>query len=69
MPVPSFLASIADKAQSAINHLPSTSHPRPTSPDSAAQPPANETAAQSAHKSHTLEAIQYQLRALGQQYS
>lgn len=74
MPVPGFLASFADKAQSAINasplasHLPS-SNPRPTSPDSAAQTPANEAAAQGGQRSHALESIQYQLRAFGQQYS
>ncbi|KAK0233183.1 Eisosome component PIL1-domain-containing protein [Armillaria fumosa] len=71
MPVPGFLQSFADKAQSAIKdsslaqHLPSQY--RPGSPDTSAQPSANEAAA-SGHKSHTLEAIQYQLRSLGQQY-
>ncbi|KAK0208306.1 Eisosome component PIL1-domain-containing protein [Desarmillaria ectypa] len=72
MPVPGFLQSFADKAQSAIKdsslaqHLPSQY--RPGSPDTSAQPSANE-AASAGHKSHTLEAIQYQLRSFGQQYS
>lgn len=71
MPVPGFLSSFADKAQSAINasplaaHLPS--HNRPSSPD--AGPQANQPAAQSAGRSHALESLSYQIRALGQQYS
>jgi hypothetical protein len=73
MPVPSFLASIADKAQSAINasplagHLPSSG--RASSPDSSAQQPANEAAAQGGQRSHTFGAIHNQLRAFGQQYA
>jgi len=69
-----FLSSLADKAQSAINasplagHLP-TSMGRSSSPDSAAQPTANEAAAQGGHKSSALDSIQYQLRAFGQQYA
>ncbi|KAG6845795.1 hypothetical protein H0H87_003849 [Tephrocybe sp. NHM501043] len=54
--MPGFLASLADKAQSAINASP-LAH-RPASPE-AADP----------HKSHTLGAIQNQLRAFGQQYA
>ncbi|KDR85055.1 hypothetical protein GALMADRAFT_131806 [Galerina marginata CBS 339.88] len=76
MPVPGFLASFADKAQSAINasplgaHMPaSMQHQRPASPDAAAQPTANEAAAQGGAKSHALENIQYQFRSLQQQYS
>ncbi|EAU93037.1 hypothetical protein CC1G_06757 [Coprinopsis cinerea okayama7 len=75
MPMPSFLSSIADKAQSAIQasplagHLPSSLGPRPASPDDASQPPANQAAAQGGHKSHTLEAISHQFRSLQQQYS
>ncbi|KAI3622433.1 sphingolipid long chain base-responsive protein pil1 [Moniliophthora roreri] len=75
MPVPGFLSSIADKAQTALQssplgqHIPG--HGRPTSPDTAAQPSANE-AAQGGwggqHKSHAFEAIQHQIRSLGQQY-
>ncbi|KAF8642355.1 hypothetical protein AX16_009624 [Volvariella volvacea WC 439] len=70
MPVHSFLASIADKAQSAISHLPAAAH-RPNSPDSATQPTANESAGASygGYKSHALESIQHQLRQFGQQYS
>ncbi|THV04882.1 hypothetical protein K435DRAFT_826688 [Dendrothele bispora CBS 962.96] len=70
MPVPGFLSSIADKATTlAQQHLPSQA--RPTSPDSAAQPTANQAAQgqTSSHKSHTFEAIQHQIRAFGQQYS
>ncbi|KAK7463642.1 lipid-binding protein [Stygiomarasmius scandens] len=69
MPVPSFLTSIADKATNfAGQHLPSQA--RPTSPDSATQPPANQAAQgqSAAHKSHAFEAIQHQIRAFGQQY-
>ncbi|KAF9056230.1 Eisosome component PIL1-domain-containing protein [Panaeolus papilionaceus] len=74
MPVPSFISAFADKAQSAINasplaaHLPSSTHHRPTSPDPANQPTANEAAAQGGSKSHTLEALQHQFRSLQQQY-
>jgi hypothetical protein len=70
MPVPSFLASFADKAQSAINasplaaHLPSSSHCL----DSLAQPTAD-AAAHGAPKSHTFGSLQNQLRAFGQQYA
>lgn len=75
MPVPSFLASFADKAQSAINasplagHLPANLSSRPTSPDAANQPSANDAAAQGGHKSHAFDAIQHQFRSLQQQYS
>lgn len=75
MPVPGFLTSIADKAQSAINASPlagriqALSQERPSSPDNAAQPSANEAAGQGGHMSHTLGAIQHHLRAFGQQYS
>ncbi|KAG5648038.1 hypothetical protein DXG03_007073 [Asterophora parasitica] len=71
MPVSSLFQSFADKAQSAINASPLAQHlpgARPTSPDSAAQPSANDAAAQG-YKSHTLGAIQNQLRAFGQQYA
>jgi hypothetical protein len=69
MPVPGFLSSFADKAQSAINASPLAAHlpGRPTSPDS--QPAANDAAAQGGYRSHALDAIQYQFRAFGQQYS
>ncbi|KAF5355872.1 hypothetical protein D9756_003816 [Leucocoprinus leucothites] len=73
MPVPGFFASFADKAQSAINasplaaHLPSHNHP--SSPDSSAQPSANQAASQGGSRSHALESLSYQIRALGQQYS
>ncbi|KAJ4000996.1 Eisosome component PIL1-domain-containing protein [Lentinula boryana] len=67
MPVPGFISSFADKAQAAIaDHIPG-SH-RPNSPDSSAQPPANTAAQGVGHKNPTLEAIQHQLRTLGQQY-
>lgn len=76
MPVPGFLASIADKAQSAINasplagHLPNVGgHGRPVSPDASTQPSANEAAAQGGHRSHAFESLQYQLRSFQQQYS
>jgi len=67
MPVSNFISSFADKAQSAINAagytLPSVSHH-----DSAAQPSANQAAAQGGHRSLTFESLQNQLRVLGQQY-
>ncbi|TFK30501.1 hypothetical protein FA15DRAFT_662467 [Coprinopsis marcescibilis] len=73
--MPSFLSSIAGKAQNAIQasplagHLPAGLGPRPSSPDSSSQPPANQAASQSGHKSHTFEAITHQFRSLQQQYS
>ncbi|KAL0580391.1 lipid-binding protein [Marasmius crinis-equi] len=74
MPVPGFLSSFADKAQTALQssplgpHLPG--HGRPTSPDSAAQPSANDAAqAQGGgHKSHAFEAFSHGFRSLQQQY-
>ena len=72
--VPGFFASFADKAQTAINssplagHVPNIGHPRPSSPDAASQPSANQAAAQGA-KSLALENISYQFRNLQQQYS
>jgi hypothetical protein len=73
MPVPGFLASFADKAQSAINASPLAAHLpanyRSNSPDASAQPSANQAAAQGGGRSHALENISYQIRALGQQYS
>ncbi|GAW08018.1 sphingolipid long chain base-responsive protein pil1 [Lentinula edodes] len=70
MPVPGFISSFADKAQSAIaEHIPG-SH-KPNSSDPSAQ--STNTAAQGSyggvgHKNPTLEVIQHQLRTLGQQY-
>lgn len=70
MPVPSFLATFADKAQSAINASPLAGYTLPsTGHDSAAQPSANEAAAQGGYKSHTLGSLQNQIRAFGQQYA
>ena len=70
--MPSFLTSIADKAQSAINasplagHIPPL-HGRPTpGQELDGQPQA---AAQSGYRSHALDAIQHQLRTIGQQYA
>jgi hypothetical protein len=73
MPLPGFIQGFADKAQSAVNasplaaHLPAR-HGRPSSPDGAAQPTANEAAASGGYRSHALGNIQHQLRTLGQQY-
>ena len=78
MPVSELFSSFANKAQSAINssplgqHLPgSHGSGRTGSPDPVQQPSANDAATGSAAggKNHTLEALQYQIRALGQQYS
>ncbi|KAK7058910.1 lipid-binding protein [Paramarasmius palmivorus] len=73
MPVPGFLSSFADKAQTALQSSPLGQHipgHRPTSPDASTQPSANESAQGwgGQHKSHAFEAIQYQIRSLGQQY-
>ena len=61
MPVPSFLSSIADKAQSAINSSPLAGH--------LGTAPSNDTGAQGTSKSHTLESIQHQFRSIQQQYT
>lgn len=67
MPVSSFLSSFADKAQSAINQTPLAGHiPGTSAPD---QPSANQSAAQGGHRSVTLEALQHQIRSIGQQYT
>ncbi|KAF5390283.1 hypothetical protein D9757_002872 [Collybiopsis confluens] len=58
MPVPGFISSFADKAQSAIaEHIPGSHRPDP----SAQQPGL-------AHKNPTLEALGHQLRTFQQQY-
>ena len=68
MPKSSFLSSIADKAQSAINSSPLAGHIPGYQPsagtDSAAQPSAND-----AQKSHAFESIQHQFRSIQQQYT
>ncbi|XP_006454981.1 hypothetical protein AGABI2DRAFT_239474 [Agaricus bisporus var. bisporus H97] len=73
MPVPGFLASFADKAQSAINATPLAAHlpsrDRPSSPDPSTQPPANTAAAQGGGHRYAFESISHQFRSLGQQYS
>ena len=70
MPVTSFLSSIADKAQSAINNSPLAGHipghQVSGSSDPATQPSANDAAGQ---KSHAFESIQHQLRSIQQQYT
>jgi hypothetical protein len=74
MPIPGFLSSFADKAQSAINatplagHLPNVGHAgRPSSADPAAQPSTTETTSSS--KSHALGNLSYQFRSMQQQFS
>jgi hypothetical protein len=70
MPKSSFLSSIADKAQSAINssplagHIPGYQQSGTTSTDSATQPSAND-----GQKSHAFESIQHQFRSIQQQYT
>jgi hypothetical protein len=67
MSVSSFLSSFADKAQSAINQTPLAGHiPGTSAPD---QPSANQSAAQGGHRSVTMEALQHQIRSIGQQYT
>jgi len=68
MSVSSFLSSFADKAQCAINQTPLAGHiPGTTSPTN--QPSANQAAAQGGNRSVTLEALQHQIRSIGQQYT
>ena len=73
MPVPGFLSSFADKAQSAINASPLAGHipgsTRPTSPQAAASSAGADSGATQTHKSHTLEQIQHQFRTFQQAYS
>lgn len=57
MPVPGFLQSFADKAQSAINASPLGSLTQQNSGGSAS------------NRSHTIESISNQLRVMSQQYS
>ncbi|EGN94591.1 hypothetical protein SERLA73DRAFT_171548 [Serpula lacrymans var. lacrymans S7.3] len=67
MPVPGFLSSFADKAQSAINATPLAGHIPHTSPP----PPADQAhplPPSSSYKSHALESLQHQIRTFGQQY-
>ncbi|KAL1738510.1 hypothetical protein HDZ31DRAFT_69918, partial [Schizophyllum fasciatum] len=65
MPVPGFLSSIADKAQSAISAA--GGHGRPTSPDATQTEGA--PAGHTGHKNFALESIHNQLRTFGQQYA
>lgn len=77
MPVPGFLSSFADKAQSALQSTPLGQHlpsGRASSPDSASQPSANQaahggTAGAAGHKSHAFEALSHGFRSLQQQYT
>ena len=73
MPVPGFLSSFADKAQSALNNNPSISQHIPTSLTGAPRPSQGASSAPtdsgSTYKSHTLEQIQHQFRQLQQNHS
>ncbi|KAI0004322.1 Eisosome component PIL1-domain-containing protein [Russula compacta] len=64
MPVPGFLSSIADKAQTALNNTPISQH-IPSLTGASSTP----TDGGSAHKNYTLEQIQHQFRQLQQNYS
>ena len=69
MPVPSFLSSLADKAQTAIQASPLAGHipaNRPTSP--AAGSTEQSASATSARGSHLAATLGYQFRSLQQQY-
>ncbi|KAH8835889.1 Eisosome component PIL1-domain-containing protein [Flagelloscypha sp. PMI_526] len=74
MPLPSFVNSIASKAQAAVqSHLQQPGAPRPSSPDNASQPSANEAAAQGqsatpGQRSHAFGALGHQFRSLREQY-
>ncbi|KAI4528812.1 hypothetical protein K525DRAFT_215436 [Schizophyllum commune Loenen D] len=67
MPVPGFLSSIADKAQSAISAAGAHAG-RPTSPE-AAQTETAATGHSTGHRNFALESIHNQLRTFGQQYA
>lgn len=69
MSVSSFLSSFADKAQSAINQTPLAGHVPGIGTSATEQPSANQSAAQGGHRSVTLEALQHQIRSIGQQYT
>jgi hypothetical protein len=64
----SFLSTFADKAQSAINQTPLAGH-IPGISNTTDQPSANQSAAQGGHRSVALEALQHQIRSIGQQYT
>ena len=70
MPKSSFLSSIADKAQSAMNSSPLAGHipgyQQSSNTDPASQPSANDAAGQ---KSFAFESIQHQFRSIQQQYT
>ncbi|KAG1864140.1 hypothetical protein DFJ58DRAFT_772835 [Suillus subalutaceus] len=68
MSVSSFLSSFADKAQSAINQTPLAGHV-PGIANATDQPSANQSAAQGGHRSVAFEALQHQIRSIGQQYT
>ncbi|KAG2366596.1 Eisosome component PIL1-domain-containing protein [Suillus spraguei] len=69
MSMSSFLSSFADKAQTAINQTPLAGHIPGMSPSATDQPSANQSAAQGSHRSVALEALQHQIRSIGQQYT
>lgn len=69
MSMSSFLSSFADKAQTAINQTPLAGHIPGMGPSATDQPSANQSASQGGHRSVALEALQHQIRSIGQQYT
>lgn len=65
----SLFSSLAEKAQIAIDASPLAGHVPKIINKPLDQPPANQAASQGGAKSHTLEAIQHQIRSFGQQYT
>lgn len=75
MPLPSFVSSLAGKAQSLAQNSPLGSHlpgAQQTHAEAQEGPSANEAAAQGGYPTkgnHTFGVLQHQLRQFGQQYA
>jgi hypothetical protein len=73
MPVPGFLQSFAEKAQSAINATPIGAHiPGGATSPSPESPTSNQAAAQGGYNTkghHALESLHHQFRKVQQQYT
>ncbi|TFY83581.1 hypothetical protein EWM64_g431 [Hericium alpestre] len=67
--MPSFLSSIADKAQNALQQSPLASHLPPSFAGRPTSPPAGDGSSGQGYKSHTIEQLQHQFRTFQQQYS
>ncbi|EIM92971.1 uncharacterized protein STEHIDRAFT_117891 [Stereum hirsutum FP-91666 SS1] len=72
MPVPGFLSSFADKAQSAINSTPLAQHipgARPVTPNTSGGASGDASGNTGGAKNHTLEQLQHHFRTFQQQYT